>query len=37
MKIPFDASAPLLPLDPWNVLVLFGNSILLGLVLTWVT
>jgi len=37
MNIPFDSSAPQVPLDLWNVMVLFGNSILLGLALTWVT
>ena len=37
MKIPFDAGVPPIPFDLRDVLVLFGNSILLGLVLTWVT
>ena len=37
MNIPFDSSAPQLPLDLWHVLVLFGHSILLGLALTGVT
>jgi len=37
MRIAFDSSAPQISLDLWEVLVLFGNSILLGLALTWVT
>jgi hypothetical protein len=37
MHIPLDAAVPQIPFDFRDVLILFGNSILLGLALTWVT
>lgn len=37
MKIPFDASVPQIALDFSDVAIQFGNSILLGLLLTYVT
>jgi hypothetical protein len=37
MKIPFEANVTPIPFDLPDVLVLFGNSIVLGLMLTWVT